>query len=79
MSLNLSVNSYIAMVVKTNAFVNMVPDTSSKAETVTHREKLGDVKAEHLAVRLADRLAEVEEKTVRERKGKYNFNLNTAL
>lgn len=68
---------------KTNAFVNMVPYTPSKAETVTHREKLGDVKAEHLAVRLADRLAdrlaEVEEKTVRERKGKYNFNLNTAL
>ena len=64
---------------KTNAFVNMVPDTPSKAETVTQREKLGDVRAEHLAVMLADRLAEVEEKTVRERKGKYNFNLNTAL
>ena len=55
---------------KTNAFVNMVPDTPSKAEIVTHREKLGDVKAEHLAVMLGDWLAEVEEKTVRERKGK---------
>ena len=64
---------------KTNAFVNMVPDTPSKAETVTHWEKLGDVKAEHLAVMLGDWLAEVEEKTVRERKGKDNFNLNTAL
>lgn len=64
---------------KTNAFVNMVPDTPSKAETVTHREKLGDVRAEHLAVMLGDWLAEVEEKTVRERKGKHNFNLNTAL
>ena len=64
---------------KTDAFVNMVPDTPSKAETVTHREKLGDVRAEHLAVMLGDWLAEVEEKTVRERKGKDNFNLNTAL
>ena len=64
---------------KTNAFVNMVPDTPSKAETVTHREKLGDLRAEHLAVMLGDWLAEVEEKTVRERKGKDNFNLNTAL
>jgi len=57
----------------------MVPDTPSKSETVTHRDKLGDVKAEQLAVMLADRLAEVEEKTVRERRGKDNFNLNTAL
>ena len=57
----------------------MVPDTPSKAETVTHREKLGDLRAEHLAVMLGDWLAEVEEKTVRERKGKDNFNLNTAL
>ena len=64
---------------KTNAFVNMVPDTPSKAETVTHREELGDLRAEHLAVMLGDWLAEVEEKTVRERKGKDNFNLNTAL
>ena len=64
---------------KTNAFVNMGPDTPSKAETVTHRDKLGDVRAEQLAVMLADRLAEVEEKTVRERNGKDNFNLNTAL
>ena len=57
---------------KTNAFVNMVPYTPSKAETVTHREKLGDVKAEHLAVRLAERLAEVEEKT---EKGKESITL----
>lgn len=64
---------------KTKAFVNMVPHTPSKAETVTHGDKLGDVKAEQLAVMLADRLAEVEEKTVRKRKGKDNFNLNTAL
>ena len=60
---------------KTKAFVNMVADTPSKAKTVTHGDKFGDVKAGQLAVMLADRLAEVEEKTVRERKGKDNFNL----
>ena len=63
---------------KTKAFVDMVPDTPSKAETVTHRDKLGDVKGEQLAVMPADRLAEVGEKTVPERIGKNNFDLNTA-